>query len=54
VSVAESIASEADNDSGDEHRQLACALHEYYGKSERPHLWQITDALEENFAPKAA
>lgn len=54
MSVAESIASQEGIDSGAERRQLVRALHEYYSKSERPHLRQITDALEENFAPKAA
>ena len=51
-SVAESIASEEGIDLTDDHWQLVRALQEYYSKSERPHLRQITDALEESFHSK--
>ncbi len=52
VSVAESIASEEGIELSDDHWQLVRALQEYYSKSERPHLRQITDALEESFHSK--
>ena len=52
VSVAESIASEEGIKLSDDHWQLVRALQEYYSKAERPHLRQITDALEESFNSK--
>lgn len=52
VSLAESIASEEGIELSDDHWQLIRALQEYYSKSERPNLRQITDALEESFHAK--
>jgi tRNA 2-thiouridine synthesizing protein E len=52
VSIAESIAREEGIELCDDHWQLVRALQEYYSKSERPNLRQITDALEENFHSK--
>ena len=51
-SVAESIAREEGIELSDDHWQLVRALQEYYSKTERPHLRQITDALEESFHSK--
>ena len=52
ISIAESIASEEGIELTDDHWQLVRALQEYYSKSERTHLREITDALEESFHSK--
>ena len=49
ISVAETVASEDGLELTDDHWQLIRALQEYYNKADRPHLREITDALEESF-----
>ena len=52
VSVARSIAEQKGLVLEADHWLLIRALHEYYGKAERPVLRQIKDALEESFHHK--
>lgn len=52
VASAEAVASEDGIELNEDHWELVRALQEYYDKAERPHLREITDALEESFHSK--